>query len=591
MVNWRRLGCLGICCSWLSAGCALGYFCHEPVALRTGDSPVAIANDFWEIYLAQSPLQATRLGDRRFDAVLPDLSPTARLDLHRKREELLGRVRGINPGYLAPDAFRTARFLASVLHAEVGAEICQWPLWSLSPFDGLHVQILELGTTQVVDSPTTATAYLSRLGGLATLFEQQQANLREGLRMGLVAPRSLVGRVLSQLQALSAPVVASQMLRPVEQASGLSAADTQALHQDVCALVHDVLQPALQAYAAFVEQEILPAAREPLSITAFPEGAACYAHLWDVYGATPQTPVQVHQGARDELERLQEAMLELAQAQGFTSVEPYQAFLRRPPPGYPARADLGAQLAAQQRLLQGAYAALPKAFLELGSIEPLDILALPAAAWRHIDDGIYLPRTMDGARRARYMVPHDLLDSGAAAEASLFCHAVPGHHLQHSLDAQAADLPLARRYIDLPGFSEGWALYGMRLADALQLYSGPAGRFGMLAAAARQAALVQLDTGLHALGWTRQQARDFLQSNLGLSAGQSSDAIDRCVAHPGAALAGPLAYGVLMELRQQAQRRLGKAFDLKLFHQKLLQEGPLPLPVLRDVVGSWLSHG
>jgi uncharacterized protein (DUF885 family) len=591
----RRWRCAALLVSLLP-GTACTFF-RAPVPLRPSDTPEAVAADYWEILLSEAPLTASRLGDRRFDAVLPDIGAAVRRETFHKKEELLRRLRTLNPGYLSRSSFTTAKFLASALQQEVDQEICQRELWRVSHLDGYHLQLLDLADVQVIDSAAAATAYVTRLGGIQTLFEQHTQNLRDGLRTHAIAPRVLVQRVLHQLQSLRelAPgqpqhsALEERLLLPLSRTTHLSSEEAQALREDVRGSLRTAVVPAYAAFETFLRETYLPASGQQVGAGSRPHGAACYAQAVLHGTGVGLTAAQLHESGKNELERLQEALRELAQSQGFTSVDAYLTHLEADPRHIPSGPE--AILTFQRANIERARLALPQAFCPI-KVPPLQVEAMRAYQDQDTGAGTYSSGSIDGLRPAIYAVNtfEPKLRPYYSMEALAFHETLPGHHLQMAYAQRNTALPAVRQNAFIPAYSEGWALYAERLADTLGLYSSPAARFGMLNYAAWRAARLVVDTGVHALGWSREQAVLFLDENTHLSDADIANEVDRYIAWPGQALAYMVGYMEIAKLREEAQRRLGSHFDLRVFHQHVLQEGPLPLPVLRDTISVWLSR-
>jgi uncharacterized protein (DUF885 family) len=591
----RRWRCAALLVSLLPAT-ACGFF-RAPAPPRPSDTPEAVATDYWEILLSEAPLTASRLGDRRFDAVLPDIGAGVRRETYHKKQELLRRLRTLNPGYLSRSSFTTAKFLASALQQEVDQEICQHELWRVSHLDGYHLQLLDLADVQVIDSGAAATAYVTRLGAIPTLFEQHTQNLRDGLRTHSVAPKVLVERVLNQLRGLRQPAgeqtqhsaLEERLLLPLSRTSHLSAEEAQALREDVRGSLRTAVIPAYAAYETFLKEVYLPLAIKQVGAESRPHGAACYAQTVAHGTGVGLTAAQLHESGKNELERLQEALRELAQSQGFTAVDAYLAHLEADPRNIPSGPQ--AMLAFQRANIDRAVLALPQAFCA-PTLPPLQVEAMRAYQDQDTGAGTYSSGSIDGRRPAIYAVNtfEPKLRPYYSMEALAFHETVPGHHLQMAYAQKNAALPAVRQNAIIPAYSEGWALYAERLADELGLYSSPAARFGMLNYAAWRAARLVVDTGLHAFNWSREQAVLFLDENTHLSDADIANEVDRYIAWPGQALAYMVGYMEIAKLRQETQRRLGSHFDLRVFHQHVLQEGPLPLPVLRDCISVWLSR-
>jgi uncharacterized protein (DUF885 family) len=554
------------------------------------DSPEAVAEDTWELLLAEDPFEATALGDRRFDAVLPDLGAGTHDAVLRQKKDLAARLKRINAGFLQGESLVTARFLAVLLNDDVETEICRRPLWDVDQLAGVHMAVAAVSSQQVIDSAAAGAAYLTRLNGVDALLRQQTDNLRQGLAAGLTAPRATVGRVVAQLDEMvrEAPA-ASPYATALTRAQGLSPEARRQLETDVLAAVRDVVQPALTAYHDFLQKEYLPHARDTVGVSSLPDGAACYRALVHREAGVPTPPEELHLVGERELTRLRDAMAGIARGQGYESVAAYSEALARAPEQHLSSRE--ALLAHHAAILARAAAALPRTFgripaapVEPRSIEPFREREAPAA--------YYEPASVDGKRPAIYYLNTYAPETRPLynAEALAFHEAMPGHHVQIALAQDIPGLPAVRRYAGATAFIEGWALYAELLADELGLYSTPATRFGMLNFQAWRAARLVVDTGLHAMGWSREQAIAFMRANLALPDDEIANEVDRYIVWPGQALAYMSGRLEIQALRQQSEAKLGARFDLKRFHDAVLGAGAVPLPVLRDLISVWASN-
>jgi uncharacterized protein (DUF885 family) len=553
------------------------------------DSPEDVAEAYWEVLLTEDPLQATALGDRRFDAALPDLSAPARADTLQKKRALAARLKAINAGFLHGDTLITARFVAVMLHNDLETEICQRPLWDVDQLAGVHLALASVATVQVLDSAAAVAHYVTRLHGASTLLAQHTANLRQGLAEGYAAPRVLVSRVIAQLGGMLAqPAAATPYVTALDHAADLSPEALAVARKDTLEAVRDVVQPALAAYRDFLAAEYLPRARQDVAVTKLPDGAACYRALIQRDGGVAKAPEELHSLGEAELARLREAMVGIARGQGFATIAAYSEALGRAPEQH-----LGSREALLQHhaaILARAEAALPRAFSRT-PVTPLVARSIEAFRERDAPAAYYEPASLDGKRPAIYYLntyePATRLLYNA--EALAFHEGMPGHHLQIALAQQSRDLPRLRRHAGATAFVEGWALYAELLADELGLYSSPATRFGMLNFQAWRAARLVVDTGLHAGGWTRDQAVAFMRENLALPEEEIANEVDRYIVWPAQALAYMSGRMEIQALRREAAAKLGGRFDLRRFHDTVLGAGAVPLPVLRHLVSVWAS--
>lgn len=555
------------------------------------DTPEAIATDYWELLLAESPLWATQLGDRRFDSALPDISYDGRGALHQRKQELLTRMEGINAGFLEPTALITARFLATMMTHDHARDVCQKELWDIDPLGGYATAVLGLGTYQPLDSPEAGVAYVTRLNRVGLLFDQHKGNLISGLQQNYVAAKVVVDRAVHQLQqVLAQPDAQWPLFEPLARAKNLPPAQLIDLRADIADAIHTTVRPTLAAYHKFLRDDYAPQARNMVGVSTNAGGTECYAALVAEYTGAQQDPQQLHDAGRLEVERLRAAMQEIAEAEGHRSVAAYAAALRRDPAQYLGSRE--AVLAHNRALVDRALRVLPSAFDSLPA-GPMEVRAIEPFREQDAPAGFYEPAPADGSQPAVYYInayrpqTRPLFNMAALA----FHEAVPGHHLQIAKAAEQAALPPIRRYAGQTAFVEGWGLYAELLADDLHLYETPAERFGMLNFQAWRAARWVVDTGLHALNWTRAEAVRYMQENLLLPDSEIANEVDRYIVWPGQALAYWAGRTQVLQLRAEAQHKQGAKFDLRAFHKVVLSEGAVPLNVLRERVEQWLAAG
>ncbi|MEE8409692.1 MAG: DUF885 domain-containing protein [Myxococcota bacterium] len=576
--------------------------CAGPQAERdatggAGDTPESIAADYWEARSKRWPTGATFRGDRRYDDRLADLSDEA----HRAWLDTLSgfrvRVERESLRQLEGQSRLTAQVLATQLRDALAGEVCQQRLWGVDQLSGWHVTLPELGTYQIVDSPSAAAAYLARVRAVGPLIDQELANMKRGLDEGYVAARVTVRRVVKQLDAmLKKPTIEEPDEEPdtpyvdvVPRATGLDDQAKMAFRADILQAVGDGLRPALERYRDFLRDTYLPKARTKVGVGNNRDGAACYAARIRRQTGSTLDPAAIYQIGLDELERLRARMLVIAKRAGHQEIASYIAALDGSPDQHlTTREEL---LEHNSKLVRRALAALPRAF---GLLPPISVGVRAIERFREADAvaAYYYAAADDGSRPAYYYVNTHRPETRPLynMEALAFHEAVPGHHLQISIAQSLDDLPKIRRHGGFSAYVEGWALYSELVADELELYSTDATRFGMLNYQAWRATRLVVDTGMHALGWDRERAITFMHDNLAFPENEIANEVDRYIVWPGQALAYMMGRMHIQKLRGRAEKRLGSAFDLRAFHDRVLENGPLPLGVLEEVIDAWLSE-
>jgi uncharacterized protein (DUF885 family) len=440
-----------------------------------------------------------------------------------------------------------------------------------------------LGEGLDLKSAKAQADYLNRLGAFSAYIASDQANLMAGIASGRTPDRDSVLVVIDQLDAqLSQPPEQWSVVLPLAPVGQSAAGMT---------VVRKKIRPALQAYRKFLQQALLPTARGPerSGVWALPDGAACYAALVIRETGLSLSPDQIHATGLAELENIHAEMRVLGQRVfGTDDLAQIFSHLRNDPTlRFSSEAEVEA---AANEALAAAKAAVPRAFGRLPQadcgVRPVPAHEAPyttiAYYWPAVPGeapGYYMVNTFAPTTRPRF-----------EARALAFHESIPGHHFQIALAQELPALPAFRRHLGSTAFVEGWALYTERLADELGLYRDDLDRLGMLSFDTWRATRLVVDTGIHAKGWTRQQAETFFLMNTPLAENNIRNEVDRYITWPGQALAYKLGQIEIRQLRQEAETRLGPAFSLPAFHDTLLGSGAVPMPVLREIVEAWIQQ-
>ncbi len=559
-----------------------------PADGRLADRAVAIGEEIVRDGWSQHPeaVATLRPPGARYDR-WHDGSP-AGIALDRAREDAWREeLRRMDPGQLAgrPDA-RIAHTLAwHDLENRVATRVCQSERWRVSHLGDGWVSILSvLGQAQPVGTPELRAQLLTRFRAVPTWVDGHVATVRLGLASGHLPPRTSVVRLLAQLdQLLKVPPTETPFYGPAKR-DGDAAFAAELEH----VVKHGIL-PTIEAYRAFVATEVQPKAREALGVAANPDGAGCYRAHVRRYTTLDIDPDGIARHGREQVAVLEAEMQRLVDASyGGGTVRAALERLRTDP----ARryADREVMLAQASTTVDRARKALPRMVNKL----PRSAFALePIPAFQEASTPPhYLAAALDGSRPAAYRIrlykPTD--EPRAPGEAIAFHETLPGHHLQIAIANESTHLPMAARFSFQPAFGEGWGLYAERLADELGLYSAVDDRMGMLASAAWRATRLVVDTGLHAQGWDRQRAIDELLAHTTMSPAMAASEVDRYIAWPGQATAYTMGYLEIMRLRRRAEEVLGQRFDLRTFHDRLLEGGHQPLRLLVARIEAWLAE-
>jgi uncharacterized protein (DUF885 family) len=547
-----------------------------------------LAERYFQVIMDASPFEATSLGVAGWDAQVPDLSEAAEADTDRRLADLERGLGGIDAGRLDPQDRITHAMLGRAV-ADRRAELAaRWPELTVSAtMSGIQTAVLGLVPKITLATPGQADDYLERCGKLARCLDQAGDRLRAGMAAGRTPPDLGVRAAVRQLDAyLAGPAGDDPLLSPPPP-QGL--ADTR-WRDRLAAVVAGSVRPAMARYRDLLRDQVRPRARpdDRCGLAWVPGGEAVYRDTVRQHTTTDREPEEFHHLGLELVAGLAEEYRALgSRALGTADLEEILARLREDPAlRFTGAAEI---LASGRDALERAVAALPdtvgrvpRAPCRVDEMSPyeakdavLGYYQLPAADGSR--PGVHWLNTSAPETRTRYEY-----------EALAFHESVPGHHLQFALAQEQEELPRFRRFGYVTAFSEGWALYTERLADELGLYSGDLARFGMLSFDSWRACRLVVDTGLHHLGWSRDQAVDYLLANSALTRGNVENEVDRYVAMPGQALAYMAGRLELVRLRARQRERLGDRFDLRAFHDLVLGTGGVPLAVLAEVVESHL---
>jgi uncharacterized protein (DUF885 family) len=551
---------------------------------------------YWQRSLELNPIEATFNGDHRYDDRLPNYIGEAWLaESLAVEKDFLHRIEAIDATRLTGQDRLTYEIFRRDRQRDVEGFRYQDELLPLNQFYGLPQLMAQLGSGTSAQPFKTAADYdrwLKRIDGFVVWCDQAVTNMRRGADKGIVQPRVLMERLLPQLDRLIvADPEQSLFWRPVANLpKGVSQADQARIRDAYRTAITGKLNPALGRLRDFVKDEYLPRTRDTVAFTALPLGRDWYAYKVRRITTTSLTPDQIHQIGLDEVRRIGGEIDRVARELGFQGDR--RAFFDS------LRADPRFYYASEDELLEG-YRALKsqvRARLpELFDVKPkADFEIRPVEAFRAQSQASasYQPASPDGSRPGVFYVnTYDLKSRPKYSMQAIYLHeAEPGHHYQISIQQELKDLPKFRRFGGYTAFAEGWGLYAESLGRELGMYADPYDYVGALSAEIWRAIRLVTDTGMHAKGWTRQQAIDYMLANSAVGATDAAAEIDRYIAIPGQALAYKLGELKIKELKARAQRELGPRYDVRAFHRQVLTDGALPLDVLDRKIDRWIAE-
>jgi uncharacterized protein (DUF885 family) len=558
---------------------------EKPVAPEPQDARAkGLADAYLSAYFDRYPDQVTYFGipDRHHD-MLPDNSLEALTAWEAKEDAWLTQAKTIEPGAIQEEPLRAAyAIVREALESSIDARVCRSELWNVSQMTGWQVGYGYLVTIQPVGSEAARKEALARWSALPKYIDTEIANLREGIRLKYTAPKLNVRIVLGQIEALAKSAPAdSPFMSPA--ARDKDAAFVKAYR----AIYAQQILPALVKYGDFLRKEYLPAARDAIAISANPDGARCYAASVRLFSSLPVAPADVHQTGLREIERITGEMQQIAQTSFHTQDLP--GLLQK------LRSDRRYMFSSRQQLIDYSAAALARAKAKVpawfGLLPKADVSIEPYPAYREKNAANeYNPPAEDGSRPGLFYINAYQAEkkSRSPAESTTFHETEPGHHLQMAIALERRGIHPIGRYIFNSGFVEGWALYAEQLADEMGLYSSDLDRLGMLSSQAFRAARLVVDSGIHTMGWTRQQAIDYMLAHTSEAPDDLASEVDRYIIYPGQATAYMLGMLEIRSARTAAQQAEGASFDIKRFHDRVLEDGAVPITFLTSKIRSGL---
>jgi uncharacterized protein (DUF885 family) len=553
-----------------------------------------LLQEAWDWEMRGDPIRATTLGDHRFDDRLPDRSPAAIEEQLAQAKSMLDRALALEKDASSPGDRIAWSLLVEQLRAHVETSVCQSHYWSVFTLTDPVTRASQLPSRHAVRTLRDADTLLARYRAIAPDLRIHQANLQEGIRRNWVADRETVARNATLVEGqLEAELATWSLLTPAAARHPDWAPDElAAFRSELKRIVVESIRPAFEAYRDFLQQRLLPSAREPgrPGLSALPFGAACYrAQLYDSTRLRG-TAEQLHSLGTAEIERTDAAFLQLGgKLFGEKSLATVLRRLREDPE---LRFDTSEEILREaEALVQRARAAAPRVFRTLPK-SSCKVTPIPAFRASLAPLGYYESPSTDGTRSAEFFVNTSAPEKRVrfALPALTYHEAIPGHHLQIGAAQELSELPSIRKHGLVRAYVEGWGLYAEKLADEIGLYDGDLERLGMVGFDAWRAARLVVDTGLHAQGWSRVRAEQFMLEHTALQPEEIANEVDRYIAWPGQATSYKVGELEILRLRREAQEALGSAFDIRDFHAVVIGSGAVSLPVLAAEVADWLKR-
>jgi uncharacterized protein (DUF885 family) len=571
----------------LIAVAAVSVFSQNPQSLPDRVAAQnALFEEQYESDLRNFPERATAFGDYRYNDKLAEYSLEAIAQRHKTDEAFRARLEAIPTTGFSDQDQLSHDLLIRVLEQRIADFDLKEYEMPVNQMNGIHTGLADLPLSVPFDSVKHYEDYVARLHQIPRVLSQTTEVLRAGMKDKLMPVRFLLEKIPVQCQGI---IDANPFLLPTKKyPAEISVEDQKRLTQQITDAINSDVFPAYRSFAEFVRTDYAPAGRTTLAVTSLADGEKRYQN--DIYGRTTthMTPDEIHQLGLREIDRIQTEMTVIAKKEGFADLASFRASLKTNPKYIPTSAeqildDFRHYIAQMEPKLPDLFTLLPKS--------PVTVEAIPAfqsAAATH-----YVTGTPDGKRPGRVVVAtsnfaeRSLVDDEAIA----YHEGVPGHHMQLSVQQQLTGLPKFRLHgLGFNAYIEGWALYAEQLGKEVGFYQDPVSDYGRLSSELFRAVRLVVDTGIHSKGWTRDQVVDFFRKSGAVDEPTIQSETDRYIAWPAQALSYKLGQLKFRELRERAKKELGPKFDLRTFHDEMLNGGTLPLDLLDARTNKWIAE-
>ena len=540
-------------------------------------------DEFYENNLKNSPEQATSFGDYRYNSQLSQVSLADIARRHSEANDFLKRLKAIPTDGMTDKDLLSHRLLERQLEREdqnFGLKNYEMPI---SQQRGVHTGLADLPLSVPFDSVQQYKDYIARLRQIPRVLEQTTEVLRQGIKDGLMPPKLVVEKLPGQCDGV---IEANPFLLPTKKFPvGFSDDDKKQLTDEMTKAINDDVMPAYKKFAEFLRKDYAPKGRNELSVESLPEGKRRYAEAVKFNTTMNISPGEVHEIGLKEVERITGEMTKLAKAQGHNDLASFRKAINDDPKWKPTSEqqivdDFDKYIKGLEPKLPELFGLLPKSPV---TVEPIPGFAKAAATH-------YVAGTPDGKRPGRVVVAvaDPTTRSLVNDEAVAYHEGVPGHHMQISIAQTLPDLPKFRLRGFYSAYAEGWALYSEELGKEIGFYKDPVSDYGRLNSELFRAVRLVVDTGIHNKGWSREKVLEFMHAN-DVNDTVAQTETDRYIAWPGQALAYKMGQLAIRKLREQAKTQLGAKFDIKAFHDIVLNGGAMPLDLLQERVERWIK--
>jgi uncharacterized protein (DUF885 family) len=567
----------------LVLGLAYSVFAQNtPVTERVAKQN-ALFEEFYQTGLKNFPERATAFGDYHYNDKLGQVSLADISRQHAEGDEFLSRLKAIPTEGMSDQDFLSHRILQHQLEREdVNYALKNFEM-PVNQQNGVHTRLADLPNAVPFDSVTHYQDYISRLREIPRVLEQTTEVMKQGEKDGLMPPKFLLEKLPGQCDGI---IAANPFLEPAKKfPKEFSDADKKRLADEITKATNDEVLPAYKKFAEFVRTEYAPKGRTALSVESLADGKRRYAEAVKTMTTTNVPPAEIYEIGLKEVARITDEMTKLAQNNGYKDLASFREAINKDPKWKPTSEqqildDYKKYIHQMEPKLPELFGLLPKSPV---TVEPIPDFAKAAATH-------YVQGTPDGKRAGRVVVAvsnpttRTLTDDEAVA----YHEGVPGHHLQISIAQTLEGLPKFRLHNFYPAYAEGWALYSEALGKEIGFYKDPVSDYGRLSSEMLRAVRLVVDTGIHDKNWSREKVVDYMHSN-DLNDAMVQTEADRYIAWPGQALAYKMGQLTILKLRDEAKTQLGDKFDIKKFHDEILNGGAMPLDLLQQRVEEWIK--
>ncbi|MFJ0261534.1 DUF885 domain-containing protein [Acinetobacter baumannii] len=545
----------------------------------------------WEYALKNSPETATVLGDLRYNDRWTEISKTQIEKDKKTTQNFLKRFEAIDStGFSATDQLNKDLMIYQLKETLKNYDLKLYEM----PFNqmwGLHLQFPGFISSIPFNNAKQYQDYIARLKQIPLILDQGIQLAKQGQKDGLMPPKYLIEKVAKQITSIAAPAgKVSVFASPLKQfPNNISKAEQERLSREILQAIDQNVRPAYQKLGTFIQKDYLPYGRQHEGIWSLPNGDELYRFYVENNTTTSESPENIHQLGLKEVARIEAEMLKIAKAQGFNDLKSFQQSLKTNPAVFPkSREEI---LEIYRGYIAQMQPELPKLF---GLLPKNKVEVLPVEQYREKEaaGAEYHQGTPDGSRPGQvYVNTGDFSErSKISMEATAYHEAIPGHHMQIDIAQNLPNLPMFRKQPNHTAYIEGWALYAEQLGKDVGFYKDPLSDYGRLSSELFRACRLVVDTGVHYKKWTRQQMIDFMREHSALDEPDIQAETDRYIAIPAQALAYKMGQLKILELRELAKQELGERFDIKAFHDMVLNAGTLPLNILDARIKNWIKE-